>query len=194
MHYLVIIMHVSCNTLLVTSLFKCCNWNCCISCRIFFCQTNLICLNFVWIKNNHRKTAHTATAQCRLFYMWADTCSFINFNLLYEDHVKKNQLDAQLFLSIFCQTLHVSGISGLIIRRYDHMYTTIGTYYPTRTTDSHLKRIISTNCCIHTVVPLDDGTRYAQNMERLMKYTKKMLCIKLVFLYTIISRCTVNKT
>jgi len=74
------------------------------------------------------------------------------------------------------------------------MYTTIGTYYPTRTTDSHLKRIISTNCCIHTVVPLDDGTRYAQNMERLMKYTKKMLCIKLVFLYTIISRCTVNKT
>ena len=29
----------------------------------------------------------------------------------------------------------------------------------TRTTDSHLKRIISTNCCIHTVVPPDDGPR-----------------------------------
>jgi len=35
---------------------------------------------------------------------------------------------------------------------------------PTRTTDSHLKRIISTNCCIHTVVPPDDGPRYARNM------------------------------
>jgi hypothetical protein len=29
---------------------------------------------------------------------------------------------------------------------------------------SHLKRIISTNCCIHTVVPPDDGPRYARNM------------------------------
>jgi len=45
------------------------------------------------------------------------------------------------------------------------MYTTTGTVCcagwigtnPTRTTDSHLKRIISTNCCIHTVVPPDDG-------------------------------------
>jgi hypothetical protein len=165
MQYLVIIMHVSCNTLLVTSLFKCCNCNCCIPCRIFFfCQTNLIHLNFVRIKNNHRRTAHTATAQCQLFYTWADTCSSINFNLLYEDHVKKNQLDAKLFLSIFCQPLHVSDISRPIIRRYNHMYTTVGTYYPTRTTDSHLKRIISNKCWIHTVVPPDDGPRYARNM------------------------------
>jgi len=71
------------------------------------------------------------------------------------------------------------------------MYTTIGTYYSlqllllyllyflddslpccpdwigcnrARTADSHLKRIISTNCCIHTVVPTDDGPRYARNM------------------------------
>ena len=52
------------------------------------------------------------------------------------------------------------------------MYTTIGTNYsfqttvfcPGRTTDSHLKRMISTNCCIHTVVPPDDGPRYARNM------------------------------
>jgi len=61
---------------------------------------------------------------------------------------------------------------------------------PTRTIDSRLKRIISTNCCINTVVPSDDGPRYARNM----KYIKNKLCIKLVFLYTIISRCTVNKT
>jgi len=65
------------------------------------------------------------------------------------------------------------------------MYTTIGTYYssnPTRTTDIHLKRIVSTNCCIHTVVPPDDGPRYARNMYKLTKYTKNKLCIKLVFL------------
>jgi len=30
-----------------------------------------------------------------------------------------------------------------------------------------LKRIISTNCCIHTVVPPDDGPKYARNMYRL---------------------------
>ena len=57
----------------------------------------------------------------------------------------------------------------------------------TRTTDSHLKRIVSTNCCTHTVVPRDDGHRNARNMWRLTKYTKNKLCIKLVFLYTIIS-------
>jgi len=37
-------------------------------------------------------------------------------------------------------------------------------FNPTRTTDSHLKRIISTNCCIRMVVPLEDGPRYAWNM------------------------------
>ena len=45
------------------------------------------------------------------------------------DCVKKNQLDAQLILSIFCQPLHVSGISRPIMRRYNHMHTTTGTYY-----------------------------------------------------------------
>jgi hypothetical protein len=90
------------------------------------------------------------------------------------------------------------------------MYTTIGTYVllflddfllcwfgcsnPIRTTDSHLKRIVRTNCCKHTVVPSDDGPSYARNMYRLTKDTKNTLCVKLVFLYTIISRCTVNKT
>jgi len=45
------------------------------------------------------------------------------------NHVKKNQLDAQLTLSLFRQPLRVSGISRLIIRRYNHMSTTVGTYY-----------------------------------------------------------------
>ena len=61
-------------------------------------------------------------------------------------HVKKNQLDAQLIVSLFPQPVHVSCISR-----------------PIRTTDSHLKRIISTNCCVHTVVTPDDGPRYARN-------------------------------
>ena len=39
------------------------------------------------------------------------------------------------------------------------MYTTIGSSNLTRTADSHLKGIISTNCCIHTVVPPDNGHR-----------------------------------
>jgi len=43
--------------------------------------------------------------------------------------VKKNQLDTQLIFNIFRQPLHVSGISTPIIRRYNHMYTTVGTYY-----------------------------------------------------------------
>ena len=52
------------------------------------------------------------------------------------------------------------------------------------TTDSHLKRIISTQCCIHAVVPSDDGLRCARNVQRLTEYAKDKLCIKLVFLYT----------
>ena len=43
--------------------------------------------------------------------------------------LKKSQLDAQLIVSIFRQPLHVSGVSRSIIRKYNRMYTTIGTYY-----------------------------------------------------------------
>ena len=55
---------------------------------------------------------------------------------------------------------------------------------PTRTTEHHLKRIISTNYCIRTVVPPDDGHRYARNKQKFTKRTRNKLCIKLVFLYT----------
>ena len=78
--------------------------------------------------------------------------------------VKKNQLDAQLILSTFRQSLHVSGVSRPIIRRYNHMLPWLDCSNPTRATDSHLRRIISTSCCIHTFVPPDDGPRYARNM------------------------------
>jgi len=45
------------------------------------------------------------------------------------NRVKKNQLHSQLIFGIFRQSLHVSGVSRPIIRRYNRMYTTIGTYY-----------------------------------------------------------------
>jgi hypothetical protein len=57
------------------------------------------------------------------------------------------------------------------------MYTAIGTYYSFlddcllswllfqyNQENGHLKRIISTNFCIHTVVPPNDGPRFARNM------------------------------
>jgi len=38
------------------------------------------------------------------------------------NRVKENQLDSQLILSIFRQTVHVSGVSRPIIRRHNRMY------------------------------------------------------------------------
>ena len=130
---------------------------------------------------------HLTDVQNILLHVWvlAETCkrSFLRTvdRASRYNPVKKNQLDAQHILSIFRQPLHVSGVSRPIIRRYDRMYRTIGNYYfflddsllswldwncsnPTRTTDSHLKRIISTKYCTHTVLPLDNGLRYARNM------------------------------
>jgi len=45
------------------------------------------------------------------------------------NRVKKNQLDAQPILSIFRQPPHVSSVSRPIIRGYNRMFTTTGTYY-----------------------------------------------------------------
>ena len=80
--------------------------------------------------------------------------------------------------------LNVSGLSRPIIKKYNQSYQN----------NRQSSKRISTNCCIHTVVPPDDGPRYSRNMYRLTKYTKNKLCIKLAFRYIIISRCTVNKT
>jgi len=54
-----------------------------------------------------------------------------------------------------------SGFKGLIFFLDD---CCPGWIVTTRTTDSHVKRIIlvSTNCCIHMVVPPDDETRYPE--------------------------------
>jgi len=44
------------------------------------------------------------------------------------NRVKNNQPDAQFILSIFRQSLHVSGVSRPIVMRYNRMYTTVVTY------------------------------------------------------------------
>jgi hypothetical protein len=75
-----------------------------------------------------KKKCGSHQTKMRLLRLTAIT--FFSYNRY--SRVQKSQLDAQFVLSIFRQSLHVSGVS-----------------IPSRTTDSHLKRIISTNCCIH---------------------------------------------
>ena len=71
------------------------------------------------------------------------------------------------------------------------MYTTVGTYYSWIISNQDNRQSSKKNnkyqLCIHTVVPPDDGPRYARNMYRLTKYTMNKLYIKLVFLYTVAS-------
>jgi hypothetical protein len=70
-----------------------------------------------------------------LIYEHKDQASSDHYVLRFADRasrynrVKKNQLDSQLILSTFRQSVHVSGDSRLIIRPYNRMYTKIGTYY-----------------------------------------------------------------
>ena len=54
---------------------------------------------------------------------------YVLFTVHPELRVKRNQLDAQLILSIFRQPLNVSGVSRPITKRHNRTYTTIGTYY-----------------------------------------------------------------
>ena len=88
--------------------------------------------------------------------------------------VKKNHLDTQLILSIFRQPLHVSGLSRPIIRRYNRVYTTIGTYYSfiiifRFQSDQDNRQSSKKNNkyqLLYTYgVPPDDGRRYSRNVE-----------------------------
>jgi len=71
------------------------------------------------------------------FYLGVQLANYISFVLFLcfvdrdsrYNYAQKKQFDAQLILSIFRQILHVSDISRPIIRGYNRMYTTIGTYY-----------------------------------------------------------------
>jgi hypothetical protein len=55
--------------------------------------------------------------QIEPFFITRTLITICNLYTNHEVHVKKNQLDAQLILSIFSQPLHVSGIPRPIIRR-----------------------------------------------------------------------------
>ena len=81
-------------------------------------------------KSEHKQRERARNVELRLhfppcFFFHSPPLSYT----LRTNRVKKNQLDAQLILSIFRQPLHISGVSRPIIRRYNRMYTTIGTYY-----------------------------------------------------------------
>ena len=95
---------------------------------------------------------------CEYFWNSAQLCDScicmifsVNIILVYSTWVlqnsciKKNQLEAELFFSMFRQPLRVLGINSSIIR----MGLDSNLF---RTTDSLLKSIISTNCCTCTAV------------------------------------------
>jgi len=98
----------------------------------------------------------------------------VKFRHVLLERVKKNELHAQLILSIFRST---STCFGCIYAHHQEVQLNVYNWYllfflddcllcwldcsnPTSTTDNP----ISTNCCIHTVVPPDDGHRYARKM------------------------------
>jgi hypothetical protein len=81
-------------------------------------------LSTVNLKGNSANNQH----YCFTLREMEEFCVLLTAHLEY-NRAKKNQLVAQLILSIFRQPLHVSGVSRPIIWRYNRMYTTIGTYY-----------------------------------------------------------------
>jgi hypothetical protein len=68
-------------------------------------------------------------SEIKRIYNFRLFCGLVEEFTVLEYSGKEKQLDAQLILHIFCQPLHISGVSRPIIRRYNRMYTTIGTYY-----------------------------------------------------------------
>ena len=50
------------------------------------------------------------------------------------------------------------------------------------------------DCLLSWLDWIDDGPKYARHMYSLTKCTKNKFCIKLVSIYTIVARRTVNRT
>jgi len=93
------------------------------------------------------------------------------------DRVHKSQLDAQRILSIFRQTY--------MFRAY--LCPSSG---GTTVCIQQLVFIIIFRWLSVVLVGLEQSN---QDNRQQTKYTKSKLCIKLVFIYTIVSRCTVSK-
>jgi len=87
---------------------------------VVFCSVNKL---FLLLR---KLTARTFTRKQALQKHSYFLC-FVDLHLEY-NRVKKIQLDVQLILSKFRQPLHVSGVSRPIIKRYNRMYTAVGTY------------------------------------------------------------------
>jgi len=91
-----------------------------------------------WVVSNIMNFEHYLEATYNKFGIFYDAvptqwpyCALQNKNALEQllgNHVKKIQIDAQLIPSIFRQHLHISGVSRPIIRRYNPMNTTFGTF------------------------------------------------------------------
>jgi len=88
--------------------------------QIYILRVNII--HYILISANFQR----AQAETRALYLWGSIISVIiqKFYLFFGsasryNRVKKNQLDAQLFLSIVREPVHVSGVSSPIIRRYN---------------------------------------------------------------------------
>jgi len=86
-------------------------------------------------------------------YFGANGVTFLNINIILIVERKANLMHNLFFVLYFVNLYMFSGVSRPIIRRYNRNQ-------PTQ--QSHLKRIINTNCCTRTVVPPDDGSRHAR--------------------------------
>ena len=108
------------------------------------------------------------------FYNRCGECSLRGTDGIFKYNcVKKTNLMHNLFLVYFVNLYMFlaylgpsSGGTTVCIQRFvliifleDCLFSWL-----TRKTGSHLKRTISTSCCIHTVVPPDDRPRHARNM------------------------------
>jgi len=67
-------------------------------------------------------------------------------------------------LSVVCCLLSVVCCLSSVVCCLSSFVLVVPNQPAQKTTDSHLKRIVSTYCSTHTDVPPDDGPRYARNM------------------------------
>ena len=83
------------------------------------------------------------------------------------EHNKKNQDFMKVIVQRKTNLMHNLLLVYFVNHQEVQMYVYDNWYLSsnaTRTTDSHLKRLLNTSCCIHVVVPHDDGSRYARNL------------------------------